>query len=59
MGLCLETGVIIHDAKPLTYQSASEHSLSITMVTGYLAVFREGKNRLIQRPDHAFAIRRN
>jgi hypothetical protein len=25
MGLCLEIRVIIHDAKPLTYQSALQH----------------------------------
>lgn len=34
MGLCLEIGAIIHDAKPLTYQSASECSLSNVMITG-------------------------
>jgi hypothetical protein len=59
MGQCLEIGVIIHEAKPLTYQSALERSLSNTMVTGYLTIFKEEKNRLNARANHEFALRRN
>jgi hypothetical protein len=59
MGLCSEIGAITHDAKPLMCQSALEHPLSNTMVTDYFTVFKEGKNRLIAKPEHAFALCRN
>lgn len=45
MGLCLQMRVIIHDAKPLTYQSALEHSLCNTMATLYTTVLKKSSKR--------------